>query len=543
MRLFLLLLLALLLLAPSRGASQTQQPPSLSGSPGSSIVCDGVTQVAAAIQALLDTVPVGTRIVLPAGSCMLNAPLTITRSLTLAGAGMDHTYLKQTVINAPVLTVSVINVHVTGMTLMHASSAVAGGDGLIVRSPTGSSLQAVTITDVSASWNWRGFVLGCMAMSHVSQAWAQKNNSHGFEFLYEGAPGCGVDQWEIIQAMSQLNLGAGYFGHNTSVLPGIGPFLTQVESFGNNLGGYVFIGTPGHSINDLRLHNVLSSADNVYGIYLDTYGDSHLISQPWIELTGAAGGFPLGFNNIASVASNTGHCLEVTANNGRSVSITGGLYWNCSWSGVALDASYSSLTGGNSLGNGQALDANLARRAGVHIGASGVSVQGHTFTYPGTATLHYLHLSGTLTDLAIGVNAYAPDLATAQILSNQATLIGERRPTLVAGLTVHGPMEVRRADGSVVLQGLSSTGTPSWPQRRGQVAIVDTATAATVTLTPAEPDALYFVQLTPVATTGGAPLGASTVTGVTKGAGSFQVVVSAAPGAGRQVIYDWLVHR
>ena len=507
------------------------------------IVCDDVTLVAAAIQQLLDTAPLGTRVELPAGSCKLEAPLTITRSVSLAGAGMDQTYLKQTVTNAPVLTVSVINVHVTGMTLMHATSAVAGGDGLIVRSPTGSSLQAVTITDVSASWNWRGFVLGCMAMSHVSQVWAQKNNSHGFEFLYEAAPGCGVDQWEIIQAMSQLNLGAGFFGRNTAVQPGIGPFLTQVESFGNNLGGYVFQGTPGHSINDLRLHNVLSSADNVHGIYLDTYGDAHLISQPWIELVGRLGNLAMGFNNTPSTASNTGHCLEVTANNGRSIAITGGLYWNCSWSGVALDAPYVSLTGGSSLGNGLALDATLARRAGVHVGASGVSVQGHTFTFPGTGTLHYLHLSGTLTDLAIGINAYDPTLATADMLSNQATLSGERRPTMLAGLSVHGPLEVRRADGSAVLQALSPTGTPSWPQRRGQVTIADTALSATVTLTPAEPDGLYFVQLTPVVTTGGAPTGAGTVTGVTKATGSFQVSVAAAPGAGRVVIYDWLVHR
>ena len=507
------------------------------------IVCDGVTQVGAAIQALLDTVPLGTQVTLPGGSCLLNQTLTITRSIGLVGAGMDHTYLKQTVTNIPVVVVSVINVHITGMTLMHNTSPVAGGDGLIVRAPNGASLQSVTLQDVSASWNWRGFVLGCMAYANIAHVQALKNNSHGFEFLYEGPPGCGVDQWDILHASSTLNMGAGFFGHNVAYDIGIGPFFWNTTSFGNNQGGYVFLGSPGHPIHDLRFHNVLSSADNVRGIYLDTYGGSHLISNPWIELTGL-GGWPIGFDNTTSVSSNTGHCLGVTQNQTTGVTITGGLYWNCAWSGVALYAPYSTMTGGVSMGNGTAQHADLDKRAGVSIGASGVHLSGHSFQLPGTNTLHYLHLAGTLTDVVIGVNSYAPDLPPSQRLSNQATLLaGARRATMVAGLTVQGPLQVQSANAALVLQEISDVGTPSWPQRRGQVAIADTATTATVTLTPADPDALYFVQLTPVATTGGAPVGANTITGVTKTAGSFTVAVATAPGAGRFVVYDWLVHR
>ena len=86
------------------------------------IVCDGATMVSTAIQNLLDTVPVGTKVVLPGGNCMLNSSLTISRSIALQGAGQDHTYLRQTVTNIPVLTVTSINVHVTGMTLMHQTS-------------------------------------------------------------------------------------------------------------------------------------------------------------------------------------------------------------------------------------------------------------------------------------------------------------------------------------------------------------------------------------------------------------------------------------
>ena len=177
-----------------------------------------------------------------------------------------------------------------------------------------------------------------MAYGQAAHVWAQKNNSHGFEFLYEPTPGCGVDQWDVLHAISQLNLGAGFFGHNTGYEPGIGPWLTQTVSFGNNLGGYVFRGSPGFGLYDLRLHNVLSSADNVRGIYLDTYGDAHLISQPWIELTGTQGGYPQGSANTPSVASNTGHCLEVTANNGKSPILRGvctGIAPGRGWSSIA----------------------------------------------------------------------------------------------------------------------------------------------------------------------------------------------------------------
>jgi hypothetical protein len=554
----LVVLLCGLLVSPLGVLAQIQQPPPSSGGDTTyGIVCDGVTPMAAAIQAVLDTVPVGTRVQLPAGNCMLNATLTITRSLSLVGAGMDQTYLKQTVTNIPVLRVSVINVHVIGMTLMHNTSPVVGGDGLIVRAPTGESLQGVWLYDVSASWNWRGFVLGCMAYGVAQQVVAQKNNSHGFEFVYETTPGCGVDQWDLLHPNATLNVGYGFFGHNTAYAFGLGPFIWNATSFGNNLGGYFFQGSTGHPINDVRLHNVLSSADNGAGIYLDTYGGSHLILNPWIEYTGSLAGFPIGFDNTTSVARNTGHCLAVTPNNGATT-ITGGLYWNCAWAGVLLYAPYTTMVGGTSLGNGQAMSATLANRAGVAIGATGVQ-------------LSYIHLGGTIDNLAIGVNTYANDLSPQNFLVNQATITAAKLPALVAGLSVHtngaaspglqlydatqgvnplkvlrvtsGQLQILNATGGAVIQSLSDAGTPGWPARRGQVSIADTATTATVTLTPVEPDTAYFVQLTPVATTGGAPVGANTVTGVTKAAGNFQVSVATAPGAGRFVIYDWFVYR
>lgn len=537
-----LLLLCLLLLPARPSLAQIQQPPPSSGVvPSHGIVCDGVTQVAATIQNVLDSVPVGTRVELPAGTCLLNQPLTITRTLTLAGAGMEHTILQQTVADQPVLTVSMHYVHVSDLTVQHSGTPVAGGDGLHVLNPL-SGLTAVRLTAVRATKNWRGFVLAGVSFAWGTQLESDSNNWHGFEFIYMAV--AGAVQWDITVSASQLNKGIGWAGFNTLAPIGIGPFLNQTTSFGNNQGGYVFQGLPGSGIHDLRLHNVLSSADNVAGIYLDTYGGGHLISEPWVEMTGTQSGIPQGSAGTPSVASNTGHCLGVTANHGVGVAITGGLYWSCAWSGVALDAAYSTLTGGASLGNGQALHASRARRAGVHIGGSGVSVNGHSFGFPGATTLHYLHLEGTLTDVAIGLNTYGPGLAASQVLSTvDATLTGTKPPTLAAGLAVQGPWQVLRADASAVLHSLSEAGTPAWPQRRGQAIVVDTNLSANVALIPAEPDANYFVQLTLVIAGGGPAAEAFTVTGVNKTPVGFEVLVLGAPGAGKSVVYDWLVYR
>ena len=563
-------ILSLTLIVPDHSRAQTQQPPpSGIGIPG--VVCDGVTQVASALQHALDTAPLGAKLQLPAGTCVLNTALTITRSITLEGAGLQQTTLSQTVTNTPVLIVSTSYAQVRSLSVTHAGHAVAGGDGLVVRGPSGAAVQGVTLTDVMALRNWRGIVLGCVAYSQAAHVWSVVNNSHGFEFMYEAEPGCGVQQWDILHALSQLNKGGGFWGYNTAGTGAIGPWLTQTVSFANDLGGYVFQGSPGHGIMDLRFHNILSSADNRKGLYLDTYGHGHLVSEPWIELTGHLAGYPLGSDGTISVASHTGHCLEVTSSNDFGVAITGGLYWSCSWSGLALDGPYSTLVGGTSIANGQALDPAMGRRAGVHIGANGVAVNGHSFRYAPPATLHFLHLSGAFDTISIGQNTYEAGLAEDQIIHAAEMTSNVRMPIQPAGLFVHSnridagglmlydatngptPLKSMRVSGgnfimlnnagSAVIHSLSDVGTPSWPQRRGQVTIADTNTAAGVALVPPEPNAAYFVQLTPVVSVGGPAAGAYTVTQVAKAPGSFQVSLSAAPGVGKSVTFDWLVYR
>ena len=139
------------------------------------------------LQALLDSAPTGSRITLGPGACLLTEPLRISRSMTLQGAGMNQSILLQTAAHQPVLIISAADVHVTGLTVSHSVLPVAGGDGLVVRGPGGIALSAVTLTDVMARYNWRGFVLAAVSYAQATQLWSA--NDSGFEFLYDALGG------------------------------------------------------------------------------------------------------------------------------------------------------------------------------------------------------------------------------------------------------------------------------------------------------------------------------------------------------------------
>ena len=249
----------------------------------------------------------------------------------------------------------------------------------------------------------------------------------------------GYSSWRVA-----AQRGGGFLWQQYQLRVWVGSVYVEHDQFWQCPRGVYLSRIPGHPINDIRIHNALSSADNTAAIYLDTYGGSHIIDNPWIEYAGSLAGFPIGFNNTTSVKSDTGHCLALSVNNGP-VTITGGLYWNCAWSGLALYAPYTSMTGGVSLGNGQALHGNLANRAGVAIGATGVALNGHSFMLPTSTTLNYIHLGGAIDNLAIGMNTYSNDLIPEFLVNSPPSVISgspccrRGRPSIVIGAGPRAP--------------------------------------------------------------------------------------------------------
>lgn len=78
---------------------------------------------------------------------------------------------------------------------------------------------------------------------------------------------------------------------------------------------------------------------------------------------------------------------------------------------------------------------------------------------------------------------------------------------------------------------------------RGNVGLADAATKAVLAFGTAEPNANYYVVLTPVFSTSGAAAGSNRILSVAKTTAGFTVTVEAAPGAGKAVNFDWVLVR
>jgi hypothetical protein len=533
------------------------------------IVCDGVTDTWGPFQNALNHIPEPGVLVLPPGKCLLSQPLDLRRTISLRGAGTEHTFLWSTTTNQAVLSLYAQNIQLSHLTLSRTGPAVAGGDGLVVSEP--GAVNRVYLHNLRSAQNWRGFVIGGVAYAWGSNLVAEYNNSHGFEFTYTDVNQASTPQWEISYSLAQQNKGIGFGGRNVAAVSGVGPWISHSLTFANDEGGYVFFGTPGYPIHNLRLNEVISSFDNGPGVFLDTYGNSHTVMNAWIEYAGQSQDVPIGWPTTMSVKKNTGDCVTVSSNNGVNIVLVGGQYIACSWNALSLETAGTTLVGGASRQNGLGLSVNAYQRAGVYITANRVSVLGHAFETPGAGTLNYIYYTGTITQMAIGLNTYNPDLPIANYVNTAAaTLTGTTAPFLPTGVYVPtntpgtgfflsdatggpfpaksvrvagGALQVLNSDASAVIEALSDAGTPAWPKRAGTATLSGTNIVIGALLTPGEPDGNYHVQVTPVTRAGSPATGAFTIVQIDKFTDHFDIVVAGAPGAGNSVSYDWLLYR
>jgi hypothetical protein len=88
------------------------------------------------------------------------------------------------------------------------------------------------------------------------------------------------------------------------------------------------------------------------------------------------------------------------------------------------------------------------------------------------------------------------------------------------------------------LRGLSGT-QDSANNLRGSLTISGKTSMGTVSFGTQEPDANYFLTVTPTVTTGSPPLGSNRIRSVTKTRDGFRVELEAMPGDGNSVTFDW----
>lgn len=78
---------------------------------------------------------------------------------------------------------------------------------------------------------------------------------------------------------------------------------------------------------------------------------------------------------------------------------------------------------------------------------------------------------------------------------------------------------------------------------RGSVGISGLNTTTVLTFPTEEPNASYFLALTPVFSTSGAAAGSNSIIAIDKTAAGFTITVVAAPGSGKTVNFDWILIR
>jgi hypothetical protein len=320
--------------------------------------------------------------------------MTLNQTLNLVGTSKLHSILVPMTPNQAGIRINASFCQVRSLGLERVIKPVAGGDGI----SCAEGMSNTILEDVWINKQYRGLVLGCSDTAFATRINVQYSESHGVDAIY-GTNG-GV-QWYLHEVLSVLNLGDGFHCVNSTANSGIGPWLFDCHSFGNAQTGYYFQGTPGHPMSDIWMLRCVSSSEGVCGIHFaDVGGNLHMLHMPWVELTGALGGFPQGFDGTLSVASGLGHGIRITGNLPQGViNLVGGLVWGCSWSG--LDASVNNLhvRAMTLSDNGTAQDPNLEARAGIVIKAGAVTISDCTFlaTSGNISQLKGIVVSGAVT--------------------------------------------------------------------------------------------------------------------------------------------------
>ncbi|MDD3926089.1 MAG: glycosyl hydrolase family 28-related protein [bacterium] len=104
-----------------------------------------------------------------------------------------------------------------------------------------------------------------------------------------------------------------------------------------------------------------------------------------------------------------------------------------------------------------------------------------------------------------------------------------------AGKLRQGDIKARSLSG---LSGISGSGTAA-KNLRGVFTVSGNTAGITVTFNKPEPDASYYLTLTPVSERGKPSVDSHIVTDIAKTSAGFTVNLAAAPGAGNSIIYDW----
>lgn len=308
----------------------------------------------------------------PRGTFAING--TVVISLNGAfwfGAGQDNSTITSSSASAPMFTINAFlqGVQFRDMFLTRSVAATSGGHGI---SSGGVSIGKATFENLRIKNQWNGMNLGPTDWSKISHVTCENNYNIGFAIVCTATDG--TSQWYLQNCLAQFNTTQGYLWQAVSgpaqMLVGT---MENCATYANTGVGCGFIGLAGVPLNDVRIDGGFYGDSGNSEIYLDTYGDQHMIANAFVELAGTG----LTGRTFSTPASNIGNGVECTANN--SGVLISNLHINgCSRNGIRSSAGTINVANTRVTNCGQS--ATAGERNGVYASAGRATVVGGRFS-------------------------------------------------------------------------------------------------------------------------------------------------------------------
>lgn len=254
------------------------------------------------------------RVHAPAGTYLIDSRVTVIDGVELFGDGVRATILTTNSATAGVLFIQTLSNGVVVRDLQITRSVAATHATAIGLESdlTGAGVVNVLVDNVWSQNHYYNFAFGPTSYSRARNLRSETAYSHGV--VQRNSDTATTSQWYFDAVLTQKNAGDGF---RVEAVTGVAQCILgdhhDVYTYANDGRGIAYLGLVGTPLQDVRLVGSFFGQDGASEVYLDTYGDVIAkISDVVVELCGTA----LTGRTLATAATNTGHGIECTANNG-----------------------------------------------------------------------------------------------------------------------------------------------------------------------------------------------------------------------------------
>lgn len=401
------------------------------GATGNGVTDDTAAFVAAAAAAKV--------VYVPAGEYAISGTITISLNGShWFGDGTNATIIKSTSAVDPIFSINSLGAGVTinSMKLTRTVATAAGADGITCIT---QSVGKALFYDLVIEKQNVGMSLGGTDWSDVVRVTCEKNANYGFHV--RNTPTEGACQWSFDTCLAQMNGNHGFLFEtvNSGPLQMTVGTMKDCATFANSGAGAAYVGRPTIPLQGVRIVGGFHGENGGDCVYLDTYGEQHMLTGVFLELAGSRTTGP----TLSTPATGVGTGLHITVNN-ADVLVSGCHSSANSYDGFYVNGQSNVLTGCRATNNGVVLTAG--RRNGVKSDYGITTISGGRY---GNTDVRTMQAYGVFVADGNNVTIMGADLTTnttaawgATANATYVTTIGNLPNTLNVGLSPQGAVLV-----------------------------------------------------------------------------------------------------